>query len=240
LSFTGRLPTFYGIVIDSTTDYGKLSITNPGQSILTFGIFGNPGTFPQQDFTASVITPGTYSSVLTGLSSSNISTSSLRGTYPGGYTWQLVNAPGSTTTWDLVVMSPQINPASQTVSGRVGTAITNTGMLTGSDFTGNVFYTIVPNLPAGLTLDNATGVISGTPTIAQSASSYTITGTGATSGTATSTVSIEVAEIPVAENAPIPTLSEWAMILLVSLMGMLGYVRQRLFKRHSIMQANQL
>lgn len=48
-----------------------------------------------------------------------------------------------------------------------------------------------------------------------------------------------LAEILVSENAPIPTLSEWAMILLVCLMGMFGFVRQRLFKRHSIMQASQ-
>ena len=238
LSLSGRLPTLYGIVIDSTTNYGKLSVTNPGQSIMTFGIYGNPGSFPQ-DFSASTITSGTYSSVLTGLSSSNISSSSLSGTYPGGYTWQLVNAPGSTTTWDLVVMSPQIGPGSQTVNGRVGTAITNTVVLTGADFIGNVSYTIAPNLPAGLTLDNSTGVISGTPTMAQSASSYTITGTGATSGMATSTVSIEVAEIPVTENAPIPTLNEWAMILLVSLMGVFGFDRQRLFKRLSFKQACQ-
>jgi autotransporter-associated beta strand protein len=33
-------------------------------------------------------------------------------------------------------------------------------------------------------------------------------------------------------TAPIPTLSEWAMILLVSLMGMLGLVRMRLGRRH--------
>jgi autotransporter-associated beta strand protein len=48
-----------------------------------------------------------------------------------------------------------------------------------------------------------------------------------------------LAEILVSENAPIPTLSEWAVILLVSLMGMFGFVRQRLFKRHSIKQASQ-
>jgi hypothetical protein len=239
LSFTGRLPTLYGIIINSTTNYGKLSVSNPGQSILTFGIFGNIGTFPTQDLPASVITSGTYRSVLTGLSSNNIASSSLSGTYPGGYTWRLVNAPGSTTTWDLVVMSPQIGPGSQTVNGRVGTAITNTVVLTGADFIGNVSYTIAPNLPAGLTLNNSTGVISGTPTMAQSASSYTITGTGATSGMATSTVSIEVAEIPVTENATIPTLNEWAMILLVSLMGVFGFDRQRLFKRLSFKQACQ-
>jgi hypothetical protein len=35
-----------------------------------------------------------------------------------------------------------------------------------------------------------------------------------------------------AATAPIPTLSEWAMILLVSLMGMLGLVRMRSGRQH--------
>jgi autotransporter-associated beta strand protein len=47
---------------------------------------------------------GTYSSVLTGVSASNIS-SSLSGTYTGGYTWLLVNT--SSTIWDLVVTGGQ-------------------------------------------------------------------------------------------------------------------------------------
>jgi autotransporter-associated beta strand protein len=40
-------------------------------------------------------------------------------------------------------------------------------------------------------------------------------------------VQAHLGEILVTENAPIPTLSEWAMMLLVSLMGMLGLVRMR-------------
>ena len=43
-------------------------------------------------------------------------------------------------------------------------------------------------------------------------------------------VQAHLAEILVTENAPIPTLSEWAMILLVSLMGMLGLVWMRRVK----------
>jgi hypothetical protein len=45
-------------------------------------------------------------------------------------------------------------------------------------------------------------------------------------------VQAHLGEILVTENAPIPTLSEWAMILLVSLMGMLGLVRMRRGRRH--------
>lgn len=40
-------------------------------------------------------------------------------------------------------------------------------------------------------------------------------------------VQAHLAEILVTQTTPIPTLSEWAMILLVSLMGLLGFVRMR-------------
>jgi autotransporter-associated beta strand protein len=40
-------------------------------------------------------------------------------------------------------------------------------------------------------------------------------------------VQAHLAEILVTDSAPIPTLNEWAMILLVSLMGLLGFVRMR-------------
>jgi hypothetical protein len=52
-------------------------------------------------------------------------------------------------------------------------------------------------------------------------------------------VQARLAEILVTENAPIPTLSEWAMILLVSLMGLLGFVPLRLSNRHPILQTGQ-
>lgn len=69
--------------------------------------------------------------------------------------------------------------------------MTASSAITASNFSGAVTYSISPGLPAGLSFNPATGVISGTPTAAQSAASYTIT---ATSGaqSATATVSIEV------------------------------------------------
>jgi hypothetical protein len=51
-------------------------------------------------------------------------------------------------------------------------------------------------------------------------------------------VQAHLAEILGTENAPIPTLSEWAMILLLSLMGMLGLVRMRNGRRHGFAGAN--
>ena len=102
------------------------------------------------------------------------------------------NVQSSVTKVDTTTSSPSLSPSTQTVSGRVGTAITATTAYTATDFTGSVTYSVSPSLPSGLSLDTSTGVISGTPTAAQSATSYTVTGAGATAGSATATVSIEI------------------------------------------------
>lgn len=52
-------------------------------------------------------------------------------------------------------------------------------------------YSVSPALPAGLSLNTTTGVISGTPTAVSGATNYTITATNA-AGTATKTISIAV------------------------------------------------
>jgi hypothetical protein len=83
VTYSGALPTNYNIVINSSTNYGKLS---GGSGITTFGIY-----------TGSVVALGTYTSVLTGLTSSNLISST--GSF-SGLTWTLLNSAG--TTWDLV------------------------------------------------------------------------------------------------------------------------------------------
>ncbi|WP_040481880.1 putative Ig domain-containing protein [Luminiphilus syltensis] len=91
--------------------------------------------------------------------------------------------------------APVAAPTTQTINGIVGTAITASTTLTATNFAGDVTYAVSPALPAGLSLDTTTGVISGTPTATQASTDHIITGTGATSGSATTTVTITVVEV---------------------------------------------
>jgi hypothetical protein len=77
------------------------------------------------------------------------------------------------------------------VSGVVGSAITATTAYTATGISGTKVFVISPSLPAGLTMNTATGVVSGTPTEASVAANYTVTvSDGATSATATITIAV--------------------------------------------------
>jgi len=87
LTYTGNLPTNYNIIVNSPTHFGQLAITSPSGAT-TFGIYST-----------SVLTKGTYSSVLSGITSSNL-VGTTQGNY-SGFTWLLSNSSGDI--WDLIV-----------------------------------------------------------------------------------------------------------------------------------------
>lgn len=83
------------------------------------------------------------------------------------------------------------------------------------------FALLYGNLPAWASIDPATGVISGTPTNPLGTTDFVV------SVLENNAYDAALGVITVQTPAPIPTLSEWAMILLVSLMGLLGFLRLR-------------
>ena len=75
LTYAGKLPTNYYVIINSLTDYGKLSVTSSKSGKMSFNIGDT-----------SAITAGIYEDVLTGISYEDLS--SLTGTY-GAFNWTL-------------------------------------------------------------------------------------------------------------------------------------------------------
>ena len=83
-------------------------------------------------------------------------------------------------------------PMSQTITGSKGTAITPTIAFAIDGPTAPTF-SISPSLPAGLSLDPVTGVISGTPTATHPTTTHTVTAAmGESAPTATVTVSVSL------------------------------------------------
>ena len=71
-----------------------------------------------------------------------------------------------------------ISPDTQTLIATAGQPIAGTTSFTASSgMTDPVTYIVSPKLPVGLTMSSTTGVIDGTPTTAQKATDYTVTGT---------------------------------------------------------------
>jgi gliding motility-associated-like protein len=87
------------------------------------------------------------------------------------------NPPSSVTNTNIQTLAPpSISFASATYNGVINTAISIATVNTGGSM---VTYSIAPTLPAGLSLNTATGLISGTPTGTLTATTFTVTATNA-------------------------------------------------------------
>ena len=96
LTYNGKLPTNYNVIVNSTSDFGKVTFSNVSGTI-NFGV----------DSTSTLVSDTTYSSVISGLTSSDIAAGT-SGSHVSGSTrndWTLTNSSGSL--WDLVVAPDQ-------------------------------------------------------------------------------------------------------------------------------------
>jgi hypothetical protein len=92
LTYDGKLPTNYNVIVNSTSDYGK-TVFSSVSGTTTFGV----------DSTSTLESDTTYSSVISGLTNSDIAAGT-SGSQVSGSTrkeWTLTNSSGNL--WDLVV-----------------------------------------------------------------------------------------------------------------------------------------
>ena len=104
-----------------------------------------------------------------------------------------------------------ITPATQTIQATKDVVITPSSAYSANGaLTNPIAYTVTPTLPTGLTISGSTGVISGTPTVGQNATSYTVTATGDNDVLATAVVTISVASVSPASFTAITGINDGA------------------------------
>ncbi|WP_244423296.1 putative Ig domain-containing protein [Bradyrhizobium sp. ORS 375] len=188
---------------------GPLSAT---QAIASKAVTQNAAVTSFTPVTAAGGTPSyTYSvspSLPTGLTL-NTSSGAITGTptvTSGATTYTVTitdaNSATASNTFSLTVNGAVT--ATQSIASKVVTAnqaVTAFTPVTGGGGTTPYTYSVSPSLPTGLTINAANGSISGTPTTASGAATYTVTVTDAANGTATNTFSLTVSGAVAATTA---------------------------------------
>lgn len=111
--------------------------------------------------------------------------------------WRMAASVGPT-------VLPALSPATQTLDAYFGVPISATSAFTQTGLTTPVTYAATPALPAGLTLNTSTGVITGTIAAGTTvAPTYTIRGIAANNQVATSTLSLTASTPPITTPAQV-------------------------------------
>jgi hypothetical protein len=141
--------------------------------------------------TITGLTGGTYYADVVAKTSANIT---------GPASAAVLVAPTVTT-----AVAASISPSAQNLSATQNSAIAATTPFTPSGFTGSITYTITgansTALPTGITLDSATGVLSGTPSTTLATTAFTVSATDGTN-TATATINITVNAVGASSISP--------------------------------------
>ena len=159
LTLTGKLPNNYNIIINSSTNYGQLAVSNTLGS-MAFGVMEGP-SFPT----------GTYTSILQGISASKIN-AGLSGIHNNYYYWSLVSKANDV--WD---MSVSFDISSNT-----------TGLVTIENLTGSGSANLgTQSLNLTAASGTYSGVISGSGGITINGGDWILTGANTYSGGTTVT-----------------------------------------------------
>jgi hypothetical protein len=197
-----RVSTATGLVVaplSASTAISASSLTS-GIAATTFTPITASGGVSNKSFSITPALPAGLSlNSSTGAISGTPATTSISTSYTVTVT------DGSSTVSSTFSLS--VNPALSASSGSIPANIYKDSPVTPfspvsiSGGTSPITYAVSPSLPAGLTLNASTGVISGTPTSTAVNATYTITATDANGDTETGTFSTQVI-MPTAPDAP--------------------------------------
>jgi hypothetical protein len=217
LSITVRVAAPSGLSYASPQTYFVGSAISP----LTPAVTGTVSSYS--------VSPSLPAGLVLNTTSGQISGTPTAATAAASYTITASNSTGSTTfPWSATVNiappsalsypSPQIYVIATAIQPLVPTV---TGSVAG--------YTVSPALPAGLALNTTSGQISGTPTAATAAASYTITASNSTGGT-TFALGITVTDIAAPPAAPTVTVSYGLKEVVLNWSAVSGATYYRIFK----------
>jgi hypothetical protein len=122
LTYRGKLPTYYNVIINSASHYGQLAVTSPVGAITNFGIYGTP-----------FLTSRTYAGVLT----NNVTVDTLQAKYDN-MTLALVNNT-STGSYDLTFTGASLMGTQQSLVNTAA-ALQNTYALQNSVLANSFSY----------------------------------------------------------------------------------------------------
>ena len=158
-----------GITINPATLVGGTIGTAYTQTLTQIGLSGTP---------AWSVSVGTLPAGITLAGASGVISGTPTTTGTSNFTISLTNGAGctQTKTYSIVVVCPTLVFGVTTASGAtVAAAYSLNAGVTGN--TGTIVYSVLPTLPAGLSINTATGVISGTPTAVTPSATYVVTAT---------------------------------------------------------------
>ena len=204
----------------ATTYTVTVSDSNSAHATATFSLTVNAAVTATQAIASTTLTAGHVAAPfipVTGAGGTSPLTYSVAPALPGGLimsatTGQITGTPAAAspaTTYTVTVSDANGASAAATFSLTVNGSVTATVAIpstvltenhaatpftpvTGAGGTAPLTYSVAPALPAGLTMSSANGQISGTPTVASAAATYTVTVTDAANATATAAFSLTV------------------------------------------------
>ncbi|MFA6506334.1 MAG: Ig-like domain-containing protein [Treponemataceae bacterium] len=174
----------------STVSVSTVSLNKSATTLTVGGTDQLTATINPSDASDKSVTWSTGSAAVATVNASGLVTAIAAGTTTITVT---TTDGGKTAACAVTVPEPAIAPSNLSYSKTIGSYVVGTAITNNvPTVTGNATaFTISPALPAGLTLNAATGVISGTPTAISSIVVYTVTASN-TYGTTTTQIGVAV------------------------------------------------